>query len=293
MDSDPRLKSLNQVLKWSVKESTKDGAEVRKVDPKVVEENKHLLDELFKDEYGGIEALRKLAADESADVGDRAEALEALEEYAQDLNFAVNFGKVGVLRTAVDVFRGSEDSRLRANAVWLLGTSMQDVQSVKDELVEMGVIPVLKEALEDENSGKVRAKGVMASSALLRNSPQYEERFTAAGGLNAIGMRLLDTEQQPRERAMFFLEHSRKNKCDYFASYVSSDKSLTENLLDRVASDQDEAAAAAIAEAVEPSATTQELFQAKLECLKEIAKSSKEPEFKRALLKIIVKIPNA
>mmetsp|Transcript_10984 Transcript_10984/g.33693 ORF Transcript_10984/g.33693 Transcript_10984/m.33693 type:complete len:294 (-) Transcript_10984:45-926(-) len=290
MDRDEHMSSLNQVLKWSVEESTKQGREARPVDPGFVENHREIINALFSNEYEEIEKLRVIVANRSVDLENRLEALETLEEFAQDLNYAKNFKKVGILKTLVDLYDAEENDKVKIMLVWILGTCMQDVSSIKEDVLSLNGANVLCDALDSQNP-KLRAKAVMASSALMKNSPELAEQVKSSGVLDKLVLRLRDEDSAVQSRAIFLLEHSRNMLCDYFAEKAAEDQEVVSALLDKATSAEGEDAAKAVACAILPSEAGRRNLRA-LDAQNRVptaAKTLSEPEHKKALLDVLVK----
>lgn len=298
MSEGRELSSLNRLLQWSVKETAAGGSEgdPKPIDREKIEQNREILDLVFMDEYKNIEVLRGTVAspgEGEEGVGRRIEALEALEEYAHDLDYAVNFGKVGVIKTLVEVYDEENlDEKVKMMVVWVLGTIMQDAQGVKAEVVTLNGVPVIAKALRDP-SAKVRAKAVMASSALLRESPMFLEVFTTSGALKELINCLTDVDELPRRRAIFFLEHCRSTKAEYYADIVCKHRELIGKLLDYAVDENDEGAARALSAAVatNPDGIANLLANHAEDRVAEASRRAKtDPDQKRALLEILVKL---
>eukprot|EP00188_Purpureofilum_apyrenoidigerum_P000526 Plantae.Rhodophyta-Purpureofilum_apyrenoidigerum.ctg1233.p1 GENE.Plantae.Rhodophyta-Purpureofilum_apyrenoidigerum.ctg1233~~Plantae.Rhodophyta-Purpureofilum_apyrenoidigerum.ctg1233.p1 ORF type:complete len:293 (+),score=76.94 Plantae.Rhodophyta-Purpureofilum_apyrenoidigerum.ctg1233:218-1096(+) len=291
MDQNQRMQSLNQVLKWSVEEATKDGREAQPVDPAFVEKNREIVNALFANEYEEIEKLRIIAADQSIGLEDRLEALEVLEEFAQDMNYAINFKKVGIVKTLVDLYRAEQNDRIKVMVVWILGTCMQDVPTVKNDVLSLNGADVLSDALSGANP-KLRAKGVMASSALMRNSPQLAEAISRSGILDKLVARLKDEDDAVQARALFLLENSRSTLCNYFAEKAAGSPDVVSSVLSRALSGEGENAAKALASGLLPSnagAMNLRMLDAESK-LSAAAATTTDPEHRSALLSIVEKL---
>lgn len=237
--SGDKIQSLNQLLQWSTAHSattptTEDnGMHVdttshqdssQDTAPKTNEqlrEDREWLDVAFPDVY---ESIHRSVADldsQSPDV--QLAALEYLQEFFLDLNYAINIDKVGALDPVLRLC-DCEDDDVRAAAVWVAGTAMKDLPEVKNLFLSRDVHHMLARRLTD-TSGAVRAKAVMAASALLRHADERTIRhFDRAGASAALRANLADPHLQTRRRARFFVQHAPDTGNKSFVSALLSDR---------------------------------------------------------------------
>lgn len=226
--SEEDISSLNQLLQWATANSANSGGDVdgnddskprqtheaASTDEEQLRKDREWLDTAFPDMYAGVRELVAVLETPSSSTDDRVEALHGLQEFFLDLNYAINIDKVGaldpVLRCAEETGEGGEgeDDDVRAAAVWVLGTAMQHLSDVKKLLLTRDAHKTIAARLSD-NAPAVRAKAVMAASALLRHADTDITRaFDAVGGTAALRARLADSHQPTRRRARFFLQHA-------------------------------------------------------------------------------------
>ena len=219
------ITSMNKLLQWSAAHSDPD-ASAKPENHKTVAElkkDREWLDAAFPDMFAEIKALIKMLSDEKLDDDMTVEVLESMQEYFMDLNYAVNIDKLGALDPVLECTE-SESADVRATAVWVIGTSMQDLMEVKNLFMAKDVHIMLIERLK-EDSARVRAKAVMASSALLRNSSQdIRDKFDEAGGMKALRTVLSDEDVQVRRRARFFLQHAPETQNGQFVDALLTDR---------------------------------------------------------------------
>lgn len=206
------ITSLNKLLQWSTAQSdnsaqSSTSKHVPAKSPAQLERDKEWLDAAFPDMYAEIKALVKILKQQDLDGETVVDALEGLQEYFLDLNYAVNIEKIDAVDPVLSRFR-SERPAIRAAAIWVVGTAMRDLQEVKDIFMRHDIHVLLAQSLKDDDD-KVRAKAVMASSALLRHSTtDIQSQFDEAGGSAALHLALSDANIQVRRRARFFLQHA-------------------------------------------------------------------------------------
>lgn len=230
------LSSLNKLLQWSAAHSApatefSAGREtaIRKT-PEQLAADRKWLDAAFPDMFADVKRL--IASLENQEnplsVDETVEALEGLEEYFLDLNHAVNIDKLGALELVLENAK-SPHARVRAAAVWVLGSAMRDLEEVKELVVQRNGHQVLSDCLEDSDCA-VRAKAVMASSALLRHSKkELRHQFAKSGGSMKLKSLLADENIQVRRRARFFLQHAAQTGNEDFVKDLLSDRVAVAN----------------------------------------------------------------
>lgn len=216
------IKSLNQLLQWATANSAEspsttsapkveEGSGGRRRMAGELEQDREWLDAAFPDMYAGIrDIIKHLEENKELSADDRVGMLEDLQEYFVDLNYAVNIDKIGALKPILRIASHSEDARERATAIWILGTCMQHLNEVKQLFLGHDVHSIISMALQQSQPDIVRAKAVMASSALLHHpTPEIIEAFQSVNGYKLLQACLADTHCQTRRRAQFFLQHAR------------------------------------------------------------------------------------
>lgn len=225
------ITSLNKFLQWSTANTTKTEQPVSgpnkavEKTPKQLAADREWLDAAFPDMFGDVKRLVSLLTDENNPLSaeEKVEALEALEETFVDLNYAVNIDKLGALQPILECAT-AEEPEVRAAAVWALGSALQDLQEVKDVVMQRDGHETLAKCLLDSNA-KVRAKAVMASSALLRNSTgEIRERFAEVGGTASLRRLLADDNVLVRRRARFFMQHAKATGNETFVRDLLDDR---------------------------------------------------------------------
>lgn len=232
------LSSLNKFLQWSTAHSTPPSDPAPPTTnpsktPEQLAKDREWLDQAFPDMFAGVKQLIKLIRGEHdqqpLSTQETEDALHALQEYFVDLNYAVNIDKLGALEPVLHHARTGA-APVRAAAVWVLGSAMQALPPVKDAVMAKEGHLVLVEALRDEDDS-VRAKAVMASSALLRHSPpQIQARFSEAGGDVLMRRLLADANVQVRRRARFFLQFARETGNEAFVKGLLRDRVAVSSL---------------------------------------------------------------
>lgn len=194
------------------------------------------LDAFTPDTFAAVRDLGATVADPASSAADRVAALEGLEEYASDLDYAENFHKptVNVLDTVVAAAAADPDGAVRAAAVWVLGTAMADSPTVKGEVLERGGVALLADRLVDPDL-RVVAKAAGAATGLVRHGAGGGGAAAALGpgllGVLARGPKPGDTGGSGDgggggdggwARVLFFLRHAGAMSAPWFPAAAAS-----------------------------------------------------------------------
>jgi hypothetical protein len=245
------ITSLNRLLQWGAANSkpktddhlTTEGQsgalQARGIDE--LRKDREWLDAAFPDMFAEIKRLSAiLAGKHPADASEverqkppveldddmRVEILSEIEEYMADLNYATNITKLGTLAPVLQHAKHSTP-KVRAAALWVLGTSMQDVDDVKMQVLNAGGVDVLVTCLADKSPAP-RSKACMAVTSLLRHAnPVVLDSFRASGGGPLLQDALIDEDRTVRRRALFFLEHSHTSGNAWFPDAVLQNDNVT------------------------------------------------------------------
>lgn len=220
------ITSLNKFLQWSTAHtdasSQKTALQNENKTAEQLKNDSAWLDAAFPDMYADVKALIHMLTTEDIDTSTTVEILESLQEQFMDLNHAVNIDKLGALDPVLKCTQ-SPSAEVRAAAVWVLGTALQDLQEVKEVFMAKKGHEILAKVLTDEATS-VRAKAVMAASALLRNSTaSTRSAFGLVGGVSALRTALVDDSAIVRRRARFFLQHAPVTGNDEFVAELLQD----------------------------------------------------------------------
>lgn len=244
------LTSLNRLLQWgaansgdaSAASAAREKAAART--PEELRAERAWLDDAFPDMFDEVKFLTSLltgvpAKADAATPADPAtlpaekvvNILEGIEEYMADLNFAINIAKLGTLKPVVERAGEGEVDEVRAAALWVLGTSMQDVAEVKTQVVAGGGVAPIVVGLGDK-AHVVRAKSVMAASALLRHCDgSVKEAFVEAGGVAPLVRAFADENGSVRRRALFMLQHVHTSGLPWVAEAVLMEAEIVKGIV--------------------------------------------------------------
>jgi hypothetical protein len=250
------ISSLNRLLQWGAANSERlpedtagaakhvGGRRVR--GPEELKKDREWLDAAFPDMFAEVKRLSAILAgrhppgaseaerEKPVPVLDddmRVDILTEIEEYMADLNYAVNITKLGTLAPVLEHAK-HPTPRVRAAAIWVLGTAMQNVDDVKLQVVAAQGVPILVGALSDKAVAP-RSKACMAVTSLLKHAePLVLEAFRKADGPALLQFALVDDDTAIRRRVMFFLQHSPTSGNAWFPETILCNRSLTVQLVE-------------------------------------------------------------
>lgn len=244
------LTSMNRLLQWGAANSSGPEAAAAAAErlatrtPEQLSADRAWLDNAFPDMFDEVKYLTslltgipvkpdapapadpaKLTADELVDI------LNGVEEYMADLNFAINIAKLGTLAPVVDLASSHASPDVRAAALWVLSTAMQNVGDVKTQVVAGGGVAPIVAGLRDARHA-VRAKAVGASSAMLSHGDAaVRAAFQDAGGLGPLVAVCADENARVRRRAMFMLAHAHTSGLRWVVEAVLADAGVVKGIV--------------------------------------------------------------
>lgn len=138
------------------------------------------------------ECLQKLSNKELDDVDVKIAALEELIEWCENLDFAIDFHKIGgypVLPELMD----DEEPEIRWNTLELIAALVQNNPYCQTAAIEAGLIPLMLHKLDNDTNNTVKVKALYAISCLTRDVPESLKVFLDNDGLSVV-MRAMQTD---------------------------------------------------------------------------------------------------
>lgn len=183
---------LNELLKWSVENSTTTENDPSAAPPI----NRHLNPEAINSLFGGpsdadlmIASMHAvLSTDPEVTLEDKLVAFDNFEQLIENLDNANNLG-VLELWTPLLSCLAHEEAEVRKMAAWCVGTAVQNNEKSQERLLAMGGIPPLvKLAVKEGEDKLVRRKAVYALSSAGRNyQPAMDVITSELGKLGRSG----------------------------------------------------------------------------------------------------------
>jgi hsp70-interacting protein len=173
---------LNQLLKWSVENSSSTANDPSAAPP----ENRGLNPEALNSLFGGpsdADLMREsmaaiLSSDPEITLDDKLVAFDNFEQLIENLDNANNLAPLSLWTPLLSCLQHQE-SELRRMAAWCVGTAVQNNEKSQERLLAMGGIPPLvKMAVGEGEGSQVRRKAVYALSSACRNYQPAMDVFT-------------------------------------------------------------------------------------------------------------------
>ncbi|KAJ3140119.1 hsp70 nucleotide exchange factor fes1 [Physocladia obscura] len=155
--------------------------------------------------------------DDSKDLDIKLQAFDELEMLVESIDNANDLRNLGLWTPLFNILKTNQESEMRSYAAWVLGTAVQNNPTAQSDFLTMNGLPVVLDALKNDQDSEVRAKCVTCLSGLVRhNLKAYEllatESNTASEksqlGLDAVVAILKSTNGnwvKAQKRAVFFL----------------------------------------------------------------------------------------
>lgn len=177
-------KRLNELLKWSIENSTNTTNDSNDSSAPAAPATQ-LTPEVMAALMGGpseadlMKAAMQLITSQEADVTleDKLIAFDNFEQLIESLDNANNIANLNLWAPLLDQLKHDE-KEIRKMAAWCVGTAVQNNEKTQERLLAMGGIPPLVElALKEAEAEEIRRKAIYALSSAVRN---YQPAMNAA-----------------------------------------------------------------------------------------------------------------
>jgi hypothetical protein len=164
---------LNELLKWSVENSSTTANDPSAAPPS----NRGLNPDALESLFGGpsdADLMKSsmsaiLSTDPEISLDDKLIAFDNFEQLIENLDNANNLGPLALWTPLLGCL-SSEESEIRKMAAWCVGTAVQNNEMSQERLLAMNGIPALVKLATGEKEGEqVRRKAVYALSSACRN----------------------------------------------------------------------------------------------------------------------------
>lgn len=195
--------NLNQLLQWSVANSTAPGVPVPSAKRKE-EINPQAISALFggpSDADLMMAAMNAISSpDPNLSLEDKIIAFDNLEQLIENLDNANNLAPLALWPPLLDCL-GHKEPKLRQMAAWCIGTAVQNNAACQEVLVANNGLPKLTQlAVGKEEEKHVRRKAIYALSSACRNHQpamdilrrELENLGREVGPINATDMDACD-----------------------------------------------------------------------------------------------------
>jgi hsp70-interacting protein len=174
---------LNELLKWSVENSTTTSNDPDNAPPTNRNLNPEALSALFGGPSDADLMIASLAAVQTTDpevtLEDKLVAFDNFEQLIENLDNANNIAALDLWTPLLSCL-GHEEAEIRKMAAWCVGTAVQNNEKSQERLLAMGgVTPLAKMAVSLQEDALVRRKAIYALSSACRNYQPAMDFFTA------------------------------------------------------------------------------------------------------------------
>ncbi|XP_053675291.1 hsp70-binding protein 1 [Anopheles nili] len=180
-------RNLQGLLKFAMEATKNEDAPHPAQLAEMDEERRRFLEEALKsltfDVVQELEKAMKLLLDKDSDNDAKAEAIDTVIEFVQDMDTANDFFKVGgfyIIKPGLE----SPSAPVRSGTLQLVGELAQNNPFCQQHLLELNILAKLTELLSDEPS--VAQQAMHAISCMVRNYEPCLAAFIEIGGLECI-----------------------------------------------------------------------------------------------------------
>ena len=165
--------AMNELLKWSVENSTATAADPNAPPPQTRALPADAMNVLFGGPSDADLMKASIYAVQSTDpevtIEDKVIAFDNFEQLIENLDNANNIEVLELWKPLLE-FLGHEEKEIRKMAAWCVGTAVQNNEKSQKSMLKEGGVPLLVKMCVDEKEEKdVRRKAVYALSSAIRN----------------------------------------------------------------------------------------------------------------------------
>lgn len=128
------------------------------------------------------------------DITEQEAALQVIEEYVEDLNYAIDLHKMGGFPVIISCLE-SPHASLRAGAASLIGSICQNMEYCQTQMLKLNILSKLIHMLEYDQMDKCKVKALYAISCLIRDFPDGAKEFERNDGFSVL-MRAIQTGEE-------------------------------------------------------------------------------------------------
>jgi len=154
------------------------------------------------------------------DVTEQEQAIEMIEEYVDDINYAMDFCKMGGFPALLRCLN-SPHSTLRAGAAGLIGDICQNNPYCQDNMLGLKVVPLLLHMMDTDSDNLARIKALYALSCLVRDCQKGEESFLEADGFSYLMRSMQSGVEKLVVKSTFLLNNLVRDKDAHMDTVIS------------------------------------------------------------------------
>lgn len=135
---------------------------------------------------------------------DRSQAMEELIEWCENIDYAIDFHKIGGFAVFPKLF-ADEEAEIRWQSLELVASLVQNNPYCQNAVLQSQILPVLLEMLDTDHDPTVKTKALYAVSCLTRDCEEAQKIFTEQDGFSVL-MRAMQTDiEKVKIKAAFML----------------------------------------------------------------------------------------
>jgi len=146
----------------------------------------------------------KILNSDSADLDDKEEVLDCLEDWICNIDLAVNFHKIGGFSSLQSCLQSPQPS-LRSGACHLIAEISQNNPYCQDKFLAEGFLQLLLTQLDEDEDEGCQVKALYALSCIAREDPVSLERLSQLDGWSVLLRAMQRNSTKLRAKAGFFI----------------------------------------------------------------------------------------
>jgi len=195
---------MQSLLRWGVENASDEPG--RKVEPRQ-DLDPGIIDLILgKPDSVQMKESLEIALDDTKDEDVRVTALDNLEMFVEQIDNANNLAPLNMWTPLISLI-SSTSHPMQLNALWVLGTAIQNNPSAQAAFLSRDPLPTLFSILSQHGSPEVRSKALYCISGALRHNLGAVQRIEELGGWEVLKL-ALDDPNLPLRRKVAFLFNS-------------------------------------------------------------------------------------
>lgn len=162
-----------------------------------------MLEEILKSDVERMKDFIKVYQDPTSSTDDKYEALDGLQELAENLDNANDLHKINGLIPVVEAL-DNEDPEIQMRAGWILASLVTNNETMQKLFAELNVMDKVISLLKRTDDAAVRSKLISTVSGFVKNFPAGLDLFKQHDGFASLE-RVLETNETASKRKVLFL----------------------------------------------------------------------------------------
>ncbi|XP_067654986.1 hsp70-binding protein 1-like [Haliotis asinina] len=240
----------------------------------------------------------RMEKDDDDGVEKKITALEEIIEWAEQIDFAIDFHKIGGFQI-LPVLLNSDVPDLRWTCLDLIGTLTQNNPYCQAAVLEANLLPILLQLLDTDVNTTVRTKALYAISCLSRDNSEAQRVFVDKDGFSVLMRAMQSDVEKLKIKSSFFLTHICSNQPAY--KDILCDIGMIDQLIGHLGEDHSELHehlmsalltiitdhSRAVTECQRPELQLHQLLKDRIQLIKDQEEFQEERQYATQLLHII------